>query len=73
LLLLGDEELLPLAQAATREILHSTVMRDPYRPAFEARLRLLASTSNAYGSSVGAVSQVAQVVLDEWQQAQAEH
>jgi hypothetical protein len=71
LLLLGDEELLPLAQAATLEILHSTVMKDPDRPSFEARLRLLASASKADGSSVGAAAQVAQVLLDEWQQAQA--
>src|SRR3979411_1157839 len=45
LLMLGDEELLPTAQAATLEILHSTIMNDPDGAAFEARLRLLASAS----------------------------
>jgi 2-oxoisovalerate dehydrogenase E1 component alpha subunit len=39
--MLGDEELLPLAQAATLEILHSTVMKDPDAPTFEARLKVL--------------------------------
>jgi hypothetical protein len=72
LLMLGDEELLPTAQAATLEILHSTVMNDPDGPTFAARLRLLASASHADGASVGAASQVAQVLLDAWQQAQAE-
>jgi len=70
LLMLGDEELLPLAQAATLEILHSTVMKDPDGPAFEARLRVLASASPEDGSSVGAAAQVAQVLLDAWHQAQ---
>jgi hypothetical protein len=72
LLMLGDEELLPTAQAATLEILHSTVMKDPDGPTFEARLRVLASASHADGRSVGAASQVAQVLLDAWQEAQAE-
>jgi hypothetical protein len=67
LLLLGDEELLPLAQAATLEILHSTVMKDPDGPTFEARLRLLASASPEDGSAVAAAGQVAQVLLDAWQ------
>ena len=71
-MLLGDEELLPLAQAATLEILHSTVMKDPDTPTFEARLRVLASASHADGNSVGAASQVAQVLLEAWKQAQAE-
>jgi hypothetical protein len=66
LLLLGDEELLPAAQAAVLEILHSTVMKDPDGPTFEARLRVLAGAGNADGTSVGAASQVAQVLLDAW-------
>ena len=70
LLMLGDEELLPTAQAATLEILHSTVMNDPDGPTFEARLRLLAAASHADGAAVGAASQVAQVLLDEWKLAQ---
>ena len=72
LLLLGDEELLPLAQAATLEILHSTVMKDPDGPTFEARLWVLASATRADGSALGAAAQVAQVLLDEWHQVQAE-
>jgi hypothetical protein len=71
LLMLGDEELLPLAQAATLEILHSTVMKDPDGPTFEARLRVLASASTDDGTSVGAAAQVAQVLLDAWYEAQA--
>jgi len=67
--MLGDEELLPTAQSATLEILHSTVMNDPDGPAFEARLRLLAAASHADGARVGAASQVAQVLLDAWRQA----
>jgi hypothetical protein len=72
LLLLGEEELLPAAQAASLEILHSTVMKDPDGPTFEARLRVLASASSADGAQVGAAAQVAQVLLDAWQQSQAE-
>jgi hypothetical protein len=72
LLMLGDEELLPTAQAATIEILQSTVMKDPDGPTFEARLKVLAGASAADGSAVGAASQVAQVLLDAWQEAQAE-
>ncbi|HEV7664492.1 MAG TPA: hypothetical protein VGQ62_13210 [Chloroflexota bacterium] len=72
LLLLGDEELLPTAQAATLEILHSTVMKDPDGPTFEARLRLLAAASHADGKRVGAAAQVAQVLLEAWQEALAE-
>jgi hypothetical protein len=72
LLLLGDEELVPMAQAATLEILHSTVMKDPDGPTFEARLRLLASASVQDGNQVGAAAQVARVVLDAWLQALAE-
>jgi streptomycin 6-kinase len=70
LLLLGDEELLPLAQAATLEILHSTIMKDPDGQTFEARLKVLASASPQDGSAVGAAAQVAQVLLDAWHQAQ---
>ncbi|MBV9578351.1 MAG: hypothetical protein JO057_07165 [Chloroflexi bacterium] len=71
LLLLGDEELLPLAQAATLEILHSTVMKDPDGLAFEARLEVLAAASTEDGTSLAAAAHVAQVLLDAWQQAQA--
>jgi hypothetical protein len=35
-------------------------------------LRVLASASHADGRTVGAASQVAQVLLDAWQEAQAE-
>ena len=72
LLLLGDEELLPLAQAATLEILHSTVMKDPDGPTFEARLRTLAAATPEDGNVIGAAAQVARVLLDAWHQAQAE-
>jgi streptomycin 6-kinase len=72
LLMLGDEELLPSAQAATLEILHSTVMKDPDGPTFEARLRVLAAASAEDGSVVGAAAQVAQVLLDAWREAQQE-
>jgi hypothetical protein len=72
LLMLGDEELLPSAQAATLEILHSTVMNDPDGPTFEARLRLLAAASADDGSAVGAAARVAQVLLDAWRDAQEE-
>jgi hypothetical protein len=64
LLLLGDEELLPQAQAATLEILHSTVMKDPDGPTFEAQLRQLASAED--GTRVSAAAQVAEVLLEEW-------
>jgi len=70
--MLGDEELLPTAQAATLEILHSTVMKDPDGPTFEARLRLLAGASVDDGSAVGAAARVAQVLLEEWHEAQEE-
>jgi hypothetical protein len=66
LLLLGDEELIPAAQAATLEILHSTIMNDPDPAAFEARLRTLASAGTPDGASIAAAAQVAQVLLDAW-------
>jgi hypothetical protein len=72
LLLLGDEELLPAAQAATLEILHSTIMKDPDGATFEARLRTLAGTGDADGRSVAAAGRVAQVLLDAWHEEQAE-
>ena len=68
--MLGDEELLPMAQAATLEILHSTVMKDPDGAAFEARLKVLAAASPEDGSTVAAAAQVAQVLLDAWYTAQ---
>ena len=70
LLLLGDEELLPAAQAATLEILHSTIMKDPDGATFESRLRVLAAASEADGSSVAAAGRVAQVLLGAWFEAQ---
>ena len=70
--MLGDEELLPAAQAATLEILHSTVMKDPDGPTFEARLNVLASASSEDGTRVGAAARVAQVLLDAWHEAQGE-
>jgi hypothetical protein len=70
LLMLGDEELVPLAQAATLEILHSTVMKDPDGPTFEARLRVLSRASTDDGTSVGVAAFVAKVLLDAWQEAQ---
>jgi hypothetical protein len=66
LLLLGDEELVPSAQAAALEILHSTIMQDPDGEAFEARLRVLASANEKDGRSVAAASSVARVLLDAW-------
>ena len=70
LLLLGDEELVPLAQAATLEILHSTVMKDPDAPTFEARLRVLSRATTDDGTSVGIAAFVAKVLLDAWLEAQ---
>lgn len=72
LLLLGDEELLPPAQAASLDILHSTVMQDPDAAAFEARLKVLAGATEADGRSVGAAARVARVLLDAWHVARAE-
>jgi len=70
LLLLGDEELLPQAQAATLEILHSTIMKDPDGPTFEARLKVLAAAGPEDGSRLSAAAQVAQVLLETWLHAQ---
>jgi hypothetical protein len=72
LLLLGDEELLPAAQAATLEILHSTVMNDPDGPTFEARLKMLATANEADGRSMAAAGRVAQVLLDAWHESHSE-
>jgi hypothetical protein len=72
LLLLGDEELLPQAQTATLEILHSTVMKDPDGPTFEARLKVLATANAADGSTMAAAAQVARVLLEAWYAAQDE-
>jgi hypothetical protein len=47
-------------------------MNDPDGPAFEARLRTLASAGADDGKSVGAAAQVARVLLDAWNEAQAE-
>jgi len=70
LLLLGEEELVPLAQAATLEILHSTVMKDPDGATFETRLRVLARATTEDGVDLGITGFVAKVLLDAWQQAQ---
>jgi hypothetical protein len=70
LLLLGDEELVPLAQAATLDILHSTVLHNPDPATFEARLRVLARASTDDGTSVGVRAFVAKVLLDAWHEAQ---
>jgi hypothetical protein len=72
LLLLGDEELQPAAQAATLELLHSTIMSDLDAHSFELRLKLLASASDADGQSVATAARVAQVLLDAWSQSLAE-
>lgn len=69
LLLLGDEELLPQAQAATLEILHSTIMKDPDGPTFETRLKLLAAAGAQDGNGLYAAAQVARVLLEAWQAA----
>ncbi len=69
-MLLGDEELVPLAQTATLEILHSTVMNDPDGPTFENRLRVLARATTADGTTVGIAAFVAKVLLDAWHEAQ---
>lgn len=61
---------MPTAQAASMEILHSTIMKDPDGPTFEARLRVLAGAGDADGQSVGAAARVAQVLLDAWQESQ---
>ncbi len=71
LLLLGDEELVPLAQAATLEILHSTVMKDPDASTFEARLKVLAGATPEDGTSLSAAAQVARVLLEAWYEASA--
>jgi hypothetical protein len=68
--LLGDEELVPLAQAATLDLLHSTVLHDPDVETFENRLRVLARASTADGTSVGLKAFAAKVLLDAWRQAQ---
>jgi hypothetical protein len=69
LLLLGDEELLPVAQAASLEILHSTIMDDLDAEAFERKLATLAASGVANGGApVGAAAQVAKVLLEGWLQ-----
>ena len=63
--LLGDEELVPAAQAASLEILHTTIMQDLDEPAFEARLRSLADSAPAKQTpSIEAA--VAGVLLEAW-------
>ena len=64
--LLGDEDLLPAAQAASLEILHTTIMRDLDAATFEARLRLLADSADGAGRMA---AQVARVLLQAWREA----
>jgi hypothetical protein len=61
--LLGDEDLVPAAQAASLEILHTTILHDPDAATFEARLRLLAEPADGSG---GMAARVAQVLLAAW-------
>jgi hypothetical protein len=60
----------PLAQPATLDILHSTVIHDPDRETFERRLRVLARASTDDGTSVGVKAFVAKVLLEAWHAAQ---
>jgi hypothetical protein len=73
LLLLGDEKLVPLAHEATLELLHSTVLRDPDAPMFEARLRVLARATTEDGVGLGIAGFAAKVLLDAWHEAQHSH
>jgi hypothetical protein len=64
--LLGDEELIPAAQAASLEILHSTILKDPDAPTFEAQLRSLAGAAATGEAPPGGAPDVARVLLDAW-------
>jgi hypothetical protein len=64
--MLGDEELLPDAQAASLEILHTTIMNDPSPDKFEARLRSLARDGASAQRSQALAAQVARVLLEAW-------
>jgi hypothetical protein len=67
--MLGDEDLIPAAQRASLEILHTTIMRDLDAEAFEARLRLLADSTGPGNGSGQMAAQVARVLLDAWLEA----
>jgi hypothetical protein len=69
--MLGDEELLPDAQAASLEILHTTIMNDPGPDEFEARLGSLASGGAAAQGSQAQAAQVARVLLEAWLESRA--
>jgi hypothetical protein len=67
LLMLGDEELPPEAQAASLEILHTTIMDDLDAETFERKLAALAAPGPiGSGAPPGAEAQVAKVLLDGW-------
>ena len=68
LLLLGDEELPPDAQAASLEILHTTVMNDFDAETFEQRLTDIVNNGAPPNTPLGVAAQVAKVLLDEWHQ-----
>jgi hypothetical protein len=69
LLLLGDEELTPAAQAASLAMLHSTIMDDPDAEAFERKLVALVAGGTTNGNvPAGAEAQVAKVLLEGWRQ-----
>ena len=64
--LLGDEELVPAAQAASLHILHTTIMQDLDATTFEAHLRSLASSATPSDGRSGMAAAVARVLLDAW-------
>ena len=67
--MLGDEDLIPAAQRASLEILHTTIMHDLDAATFEARLRDLADSSGAANGTGRMAAQVAQVLLAAWLEA----
>jgi hypothetical protein len=64
--LLGDEDLIPTAQTASLEILHTTIMRDLDAATFEARLRVLADSVDTATGTGRMAAQVARVLLQSW-------
>jgi hypothetical protein len=67
--MLGDEDLIPAAQRASLEILHTTIMRDLDADAFETRLRLLADVTGQANGAGRMAAQVARVLLAAWLEA----
>jgi hypothetical protein len=67
--MLGDEDLIPAAQHASLEILHTTIMRDLDAATFEARLRLLADSTVQANGAGRMAAQVARVLLQAWLEA----